>query len=61
MHDEIDLASLEPLIAMPSSPGNVCPVSEVAGQRIDQAYIGSSANPGYRDFAVSARWCTVGA
>ena len=39
---------------MPSSPGNVRPVSEVAGQRIYQAYIGSSANPGYRDFAVSA-------
>ena len=54
VHDEIDLASLEPLIAMPSSPGNVRPVSEVAGQRIYQAYIGSSANPGYRDFAVSA-------
>ncbi len=54
MHDEIDLASLEPLIAMPSSPGNVRPVREVAGERIYQAYIGSSANPGYRDFAVCA-------
>jgi aconitate hydratase len=39
---------------MPSSPGNVRPVSEVAGEKIYQAYIGSSANPGYRDFAVSA-------
>jgi aconitate hydratase len=39
---------------MPSSPGNVRPVSEVAGERIYQTYIGSSANPGYRDFAVSA-------
>lgn len=54
VYDEIDLASLVPLIAMPSSPGNVRPVSEVAGERIYQAYIGSSANPGYRDFAVSA-------
>ena len=54
LHDEIDLSSLEPLIAMPSSPGNVRPVREVAGERIYQAYIGSSANPGYRDFAVSA-------
>jgi aconitate hydratase len=54
VHDEIDLASLVPLIAMPSSPGNVRPVSEVAGERIYQTYIGSSANPGYRDFAVSA-------
>lgn len=54
LHDEIDLAGLEPLIAMPSSPGNVHPVSEIAGEQIYQAYIGSSANPGYRDFAVPA-------
>lgn len=52
--EEIDLSTLEPLIATPSSPGNVVPVQEVAGQEIYQAYIGSSANPGYRDFAVSA-------
>jgi aconitate hydratase len=52
--EEIDLSALEPLIAMPSSPGNVVPVREVAGTEIYQAYIGSSANPGYRDFAVAA-------
>jgi aconitate hydratase len=54
VHEEIDLSNLEPLIAMPSSPGNVVPVREVAGQEIYQSYIGSSANPGYRDFAVAA-------
>jgi aconitate hydratase len=53
-HDEIDLSSLEPLIACPSSPGNVVPVREVAGREIYQAMIGSSANPGLRDFAVPA-------
>jgi len=53
-HDDIDLSSLEPLIALPSSPGNVVPVREVAGREIFQAYIGSSANPGLRDFAVPA-------
>ncbi len=42
------------MIAKPSSPGNVVPVSEVAGTEIYQAYIGSSANPGFRDFAVAA-------
>ena len=52
--DAIDLSGLEPLIALPSSPGNVVPVSEVAGRPIYQAYIGSSANPGLRDFAVPA-------
>jgi aconitate hydratase len=53
-HDEIDLSLLEPLIALPGSPGNVVPVREVAGREIYQAYIGSSANPGLRDFAVPA-------
>lgn len=54
-YDEIDLSELVPLIAKPTSPGNVVPVSEVEGEPIYQAYIGSSANPGYRDFAVSAK------
>ena len=53
-HDEIDLGGLEPLIATPSSPGNVVPVREVAGKPIFQSYIGSSANPGLRDMAVPA-------
>lgn len=53
-YDEIDLSALVPLIAKPSSPGNVVPVADIAGAEIYQAYIGSSANPGYRDFAVVA-------
>jgi aconitate hydratase len=52
--DEIDLSTLEPLIAKPSSPGNVVPVGEVAGEPIGQVVVGSSANPGLRDFAVVA-------
>jgi aconitate hydratase len=52
--DDIDLSGLVPLIALPGSPGNVVAVSEVAGREIYQAYIGSSANPGMRDFAVPA-------
>lgn len=54
LHDTIDLSKLEPLIALPSSPGNVVTVREVAGRNLYQAYIGSSANPGYRDMAISA-------
>jgi len=54
LHDEIDLSQLEPLIALPSSPGKVVPVKEVAGLDVYQVYIGSSANPGFRDFAISA-------
>ena len=52
--EEIDLSGLVPMIAKPRSPGNVVPVSEVAGTEIYQSYIGSSANPGFRDFAVAA-------
>lgn len=52
--EEIDLSTIEPLIAKPSSPGNVVPVREVAGTEVGQVVIGSSANPGLRDFAVAA-------
>jgi len=50
----IDLSTLEPLIAQPSSPGDVVPVADLVGEPIYQAYIGSSANPGYRDYAMAA-------
>ncbi len=53
-NEEIDLSKLEPLIACPSSPGNVVPVTEVAGKDVFQCMVGSSANPGYRDFAIAA-------
>lgn len=49
-YEELILDDVEPLIALPSSPGNVVPVREVEGQPIYQAYVGSSANPGFRDF-----------
>jgi aconitate hydratase len=51
---EIDLARVEPLIAKPTSPGNVVPVREVAGEPVFQVVVGSSANPGLRDFAIVA-------
>lgn len=54
-HDEIDLAKLEPLIAKPSSPGNVVLVREVAGIRVGQAIVGSSVNSSYRDLMITAR------
>ena len=47
--DTVDLSTLEPLIARPSSPGNVVPVREVAGEPVSQVVIGSSANPGGLD------------
>lgn len=54
LHEELNLSKLEPLIACPSSPGNVLPVTEVAGREIYQSMVGSSANPGMRDFAIVA-------
>jgi aconitate hydratase len=54
-HDEIDLSRLEPLIACPSSPGNVIPVREVAGIKVDQTIVGSSVNSSFRDLMVVAK------
>ena len=52
---EIDLSKLEPLIAKPSSPGNVVPVREVAGIKVDQAIVGSSVNSSFRDLMIAAK------
>lgn len=52
--DHIELSTVEPLIARPSSPGDVVAVREVAGTPVSQVVIGSSANPGLRDFAIAA-------
>jgi len=54
-HAEIDLSKIEPLIAKPSSPGNVVPVREVAGIKVDQAIVGSSVNSSFRDLMVAAK------
>ncbi len=54
-HEEIVLDDLVPLIALPTSPGNVVPVEEVAGKPISQVVIGSSANPGLRDFWIAGK------
>lgn len=52
LNDEINLSELVPLIALPSSPGKVVPVTEAEGTPIAQVVVGSSANPGLRDFWV---------
>jgi aconitate hydratase len=50
----VDLPTLEPLIAKPSSPGNVVPVREVAGTPTVQVCVGSSVNSSYDDLATAA-------
>jgi 3-isopropylmalate/(R)-2-methylmalate dehydratase large subunit len=52
----IDLGSLEPLVALPDAVvNNSVKISEVAGQKIDQAFIGSCANGTLDDLAVAAK------
>lgn len=46
---DIDLNTLEPMIAMPHSPDNVLPLSEVLGLKVDQVAIGSCTNSSYMD------------
>jgi len=54
-YDEIDLSLVEPLIACPSSPDKVVPVREIAGLKVDQVIVGSSANSGFRDLMTVCR------
>jgi aconitate hydratase len=53
-YEHIALDELEPMVAQPHSPGNVVPVSEVAGTKVYQVCIGSSANSGFEDLAIAA-------
>ncbi len=46
---EIDLNTLEPMIAQPHMPDNVVKVTEIAGLKVDQVCVGSCTNSSYRD------------
>lgn len=52
---EIDLDTLEPLIACPHSPDNVKKVREVAGTKVAQVAIGSCTNSSYTDLMTVAQ------
>ncbi len=54
-YDEINLSTMEPLIACPSSPDNVVPVRRVAGIKVDQVLVGSSVNSSFRDLMTVCR------
>jgi aconitate hydratase len=51
---EIDLDTLEPLIAQPQSPDAVAPVRGMAGVKVSQVCIGSCTNSSYRDLMTVA-------
>ncbi|SNB47940.1 aconitate hydratase [Geobacter sp. DSM 9736] len=54
-YDEIDLSTVVPLIAMPSSPDNIVKVSDLEGLKVDQVIVGSSANSAFRDLMTVCR------
>jgi aconitate hydratase len=51
---DVNLGDVEPLIALPHSPGNVKTVSEVEGTPVDQVCIGSCTNSSLRDLKTVA-------
>jgi len=52
---EIDLSTLGPMAACPSSPDNVKRVTEIAGVQVGQVAIGSCTNSSYADLLMAAR------
>ena len=52
---EIDLAALEPMVALPHMPDNVVPVREAGQIKVDQVCIGSCTNSSYMDMMRVAR------
>ena len=51
---EIDLSSLEPLIACPHQPDNVMVLKDVPKRPVQQVFIGSCTNASYADIAKAA-------
>jgi 3-isopropylmalate/(R)-2-methylmalate dehydratase large subunit len=52
---KIDLSTLVPQVVLPDKVAwNVKPVTDVVGQKVDQAFIGSCANGRLSDFAIAA-------
>jgi aconitate hydratase len=51
---EVNLSEIEPMIALPHSPGNVKKVSDVEGTKVNQVSIGSCTNSSLRDITLVA-------
>jgi len=52
---EYDLSELEPVVAKPSSPGNLDSIKNVEGIEIDQAFLGSCTNGRMEDLQIAAK------
>jgi len=53
--EEFDCSAIEPMVAVPHLPGNGVPISECAGEEMDQAYIGSCTNGRIEDLRIVAK------
>ncbi|MDR3565274.1 MAG: aconitate hydratase [Negativicutes bacterium] len=51
---EIELDTIEPNVALPHSPENVCTVREAGGVKVQQVLIGSCTNSSYQDLMIVA-------
>ncbi len=51
---ELNLSEVEPLVALPHSPGKIKPVSEIAGLEVQQVAIGSCTNSSLSDLKIVA-------
>jgi aconitate hydratase len=52
---ELDLSTLAPLVALPSSPDKVVPVRQVEGTALEQVMVGSCTNSSWEDMWAVAR------
>lgn len=52
---EIDLSTIEPLVAQPHNPDNVAKVTKVSGTKVDQVAVGSCTNSSYQDLMIAAK------
>lgn len=51
---EVDLGTIEPLVALPSNPDKVVPVAQAEGVKVDQVMVGSCTNGSYMDMRAVA-------
>ncbi len=52
---DIDLSAIEPLAACPHSPGNIKPITELEGMKVNQVCVGSCTNSSYKDLVTVAK------
>ena len=53
---EFDVAGMGPQVACPSNPANVKPVEDVAGTKVDVAFLGSCTNARIEDLRLAAEF-----